>query len=129
MIYGLGIITIILLAAFPPIPHFEWNTPEIYGYVTNSDGRPVSEAYIEIHGDKNKIETTKSDNNGYYEIKPNKTFHFVMATQAKPYSCIPVVYVSHENFEVLKTKIYLDRNECKGNKFKQDLVLTKKNNM
>ena len=127
MLYGLGIVGVIVFSAFLPIPHFEWNTPEMYGRILNAKGEPIDNAIVSIHGAKHKVQIAKTDKNGNYLAEPNKSFHFFIATQVKSYECRPDVYVTHPNYGDLHTQVSLhDRTICKGDKIQQDFVLPEK---
>jgi hypothetical protein len=125
---GVGIVGTILLLAYLPIPHFEWNTPEMYGTVVDVDGNLVKNAVISVQGAKNKVQISKTDDFGHYLIEPNKSFHFFMATQVKSPECRSKVDVTHSEYESLHIDVVANGKViCEDAKVEQNFTLSRKN--
>ena len=128
MLYGFGVIGTILFLAYLPIPHFEWNTPKMYGNVVDTNGKPVENAVISIHGAKDSVQISKTDAAGHYLIEPNKSFHFFMATQVKSPECLSKVNVTHSEYETLNIDVAASGGKliCKDAKVEQNFTLSRK---
>lgn len=125
---GVGIVGTILLLAYLPIPHFEWNTPEMYGVVVDMDGNVVKNAVVSVHGAKNTTQISKTDDFGRYLIEPNKSFHFFIATQVKNPECHSKVDVTHSEYESLHIDVIAEgKIICEDAKVEKNFTLSRKN--